>query len=101
MIYEGMQGPAALRSFKWKSVLLYLALLQQSWWNGFHRPHGFGAGGADEGLRKEEAVVSRVPQLECKCIRDPVSVGPVDGAARTDICLKKKKKAMETGLKLF
>lgn len=92
MIYKGREVVAALRSFKWKPVLLYLALLQQSWWNGFHRPHGLGAGGVDEGLGEEEAVVSRVPQLECKCIRDPVSVGPVDGAARTDICLKKKKR---------
>lgn len=85
MVYKGREGVAALRSFKWKSVSLYLAFLQQSRRNGFHCPHGLGAGGSDEGLREEEAVVSRVPQLECKRIRDSISVGPVYGAARTDI----------------
>lgn len=97
LVYKGREVVAALRSFKWKSVLLYLTFLQQSWWNGFHCPHGLRAGGVDEGLRKEEAVVSRVPQLKCKCIWDAISVGPVDGAARTDIWMNKR--SMESGLK--
>lgn len=101
MIYKGREGVAALKSFIWKSVFLNLALLQQSWWNSFHGPHGLGAGGVDERLGEEEAVVSCVPQLECKRIGDPVSVGPVYRAARTDICLKEKVNGVKNGLKPY
>ena len=73
-------------SYVWKRVLVHLTLLQQPRCDGLDGSQCLGAGGADQRLRQQEAVVSCVPKLEGEGVRDPVPVGPVDGAARTHIC---------------
>lgn len=65
---------------------MWLALLQDSRCDGLHCPRRLGARRANEGLGKEETKVSRVPQLEGKRVRNPVSVSPVNGASGTDVC---------------
>lgn len=77
----GAQGGSTVRSYIWKSVPVCLTLLQQTRCNGLHCPHGLSAGRVDQGFGEEEAEVSCIPQLECKRVRDPVSVGPVYRAA--------------------
>ena len=68
-------------SYIWKSVSVHLALFQQTQCDGLHRPHRLSTGRADERFRQEEAKVSRVPKFKGERVWDPVSVGPVYGAA--------------------
>lgn len=76
----GLQGPTAW-SYIWKSFPVCLALLKQTRCNGLHGPHSLSASRVDQGFGQEKAIVSRVSQLKCERIRDPVPVGPVDRAA--------------------
>lgn len=84
-----LQEPS-LWSYVWKSASVCLALLQQTWRNGRHGSHRLCAGRADQWFRQEETKVSCVPQLKCKCVWDPVPVGPVYGAARAHICEERR-----------
>ena len=91
-------------SYVGEHVPVDLALLQQAGGDGLHGPQRLRAGGADQGLGQQEAVVARVPQLEGEGVLDSDPVRPVHGAARAHILeeqkeKKKKDRTGKTGLK--